>query len=161
MTPSNRRASFFLAWGLCLFGAGCLGDGAAVSVRWRIAEQVTGALYDPRDIADKAGTCCQPISGQPRCSELATWRVSRVRVVLADPTTAAEIEVPGGLDATCGARELTTPFTLPTGLFAITLRAFDPTAPDLIQAESPSPAIRTLRKAEIVELDVVALSVSR
>jgi hypothetical protein len=139
----------------------CLGDGGAISVRWRITELETGALYDPRDVADDSGTCCQPVAGEKPCGGLPAWRVTRVRVVLADSNTGQKIaNPPAGLDATCSAREFTTPFTLPAGLLAISLRAFDPGAPDLVQAESPSPQLRTVHKAEIVNLDVVALAVS-
>jgi hypothetical protein len=130
-------------------------------VRWRIVEQQTGAFHDPRDIADASGTCCQPIPNEKPCAGAPAWRVTRVRIVLADSNTGQEIaQPPAGLDATCSARELTTPFTLPDGLLAISLQAFDPAAPALVEAESPSPQLRTIKKAEIVNLDVVALSVS-
>lgn len=148
--------AIFFAGGL----AGCLGDGGAVSVRWRIAERATGALIDPGTRNDSTGACCEAAGGNKACAGQPGWRVTRVRVVIADPSTGVEISnPPSGLDATCSARELTTPFTLTPGLFAITLRAFDPAAPDVVEAESPSPEIRTVRKAEIVNLDVVELSV--
>jgi hypothetical protein len=146
-------------WVLLLGAAGCLGDGGAVSVRWRIAERATGRLLDPRDVGDGSGRCCQRAPDSTACADEG-WRITRVRVVLADPSSAVEIaDAPTGLDASCTARELTTPFIVPEGLFAITLRAFDPAAPELIEAESPSPELRVVRKAEIVNLDVVALSV--
>ncbi len=159
---------------------GCLGNGGAVSVRWRIAERDSGDLADPRDVHDVHGVCCPATGPDGACCVLSndsdqccaaadeatgcrkTWHVTRVRVVLADPETGGEVpQAASGLDAACSARELTTPFELPLGLFAITLRAFDPAAPGEVEAESPSPEIRTVRKAEIVSLDVVQLSVSR
>jgi hypothetical protein len=156
MMTSNFAAATIVLVAL----SGCLGKGGAVSVRWRISEQKTGALYDPRDVSDDNGTCCQPMGDQP-CSGSPAWRVNRVRVVLADSNTGAEVMTDReGLDAGCGSRELTTPFSLPEGLFAISLRAYDPAMPDAIEAESPAPAIRTVRKAEIVNLDVVELEVS-
>lgn len=107
--------------------------------------------------------CCAVVDAASGCASvepIREWRITRVRVVLSDPSTEVEIpNEPTGLDAKCGDRELTTSFSLPQGLFAITLRAYDPAAPDEIQAESPSPAIREIKKAEIVNLDVVELSV--
>jgi hypothetical protein len=109
--------------------------------------------------------CCAAVDAATGCAAVAPvheWRISRVRVVLDYPDTEKEIDdAPSGLDAKCGDRELTTPFTLPEGLFAITLRAYNPAAPDQIQAESPSPAIREIKKSEIVNLDVVELSVTQ
>ena len=146
--------------------AGCLGNGGAVSVRWRIAERQTGNLDDPRDVSDESGVCCQVRDDKVGCAGQPGWRITRVRVVIANPTTLEELSTSAsgaafaGLDAECGARELTTPFELGEGLFAFTLRAFDPAAPDVIEAESPSPELRTVRKAEIVNLDIVELSVS-
>lgn len=147
---------------LCGTGlGGCLGDGGAVSVRWRIVERETGALHDPRNISDASGACCANGASERPCDTQPGWRITRVRLVFTDPMTGAELVVPPvGLDASCSARELTTPFELPEGLYAIALRAFDPGAPAVIQAQSPSPELRSVRKAEIVNLDVVELSVS-
>lgn len=134
-------------------GGGCLGNGGAVNARWRIIELANGDFYDPRDIADQNGVCCEPISGQPRCGGAPAWRIETVRVQLADPATGVELaDPPSGLVAKCGDREFTTPFTLPSGQFAINLVA---DAPSL----SPSPEIRIVKPAEIVNLDVVALSI--
>ncbi len=139
--------------------SGCLGDGGAVSVRWRIVERETGAIHDPRDVSDETGECCA--NPAVKCAAQPGWHVSRVRLVFTDPSSEAQLaNPPAGLDATCRARELTTPFELPEGLYAIALRAFDPAAPIVIQAQSPSPELRTVRKAEIANLDVVELSVS-
>jgi len=151
---------------VCLLACGgCLGKDGAVSVRWRIAERETGNLDDPRDVADDTGVCCQAHDAG-RCAGQPGWRITRVKVIISDPDTLVpEPDAPtSGLDAPCGARELTTPFDIKEGLFAITLRAFDPaidpSASGYIEAESPSPEIRTVRKAEIVNLDIVELSVS-
>jgi hypothetical protein len=141
--------------------AGCLGNGGAVSVRWRIVERETGALHDPRDVADKSGQCCANGGSVASCATQPGWHITRVHLLFTDPTTQTPLaNPPAGLDAACNARELTTPFELPEGLYAIALRAFDPAAPDVIQAQSPSPELRTVKKAEIVNLDVVELSVS-
>jgi hypothetical protein len=130
-------------------------------VRWRIGERDTGKIYDPFDAQDGAGGCLQPCDATQRdCANAPRWRVTRVHLVLADTETGAEVPAPpAGLDSNCDARELTTPFTLPEGLFSITLRAFDPAMPELVQAESPSPELRVLRRGEIVNLDIVVLAV--
>ncbi len=145
--------------GLCGALAGCTGPGAAVSVRWRISEVGTGEFYDPRDVSDSVGTCCKD-SDTLCASQSNAWRVTRVQLALIDQATEVPLaNAPNGLDAPCSARELTTPFELPPGTYAISLRAYDPAVPDVVEAESPSPEIRTLRRAEIVNLDVVVLSV--
>jgi hypothetical protein len=132
---------------------GCLGNGGAVNARWRIIELANGDFYDPRDIADQNGVCCEPIAGQPRCGGSPAWRIERVRVQLADPTTGLELpDPPSGLIAQCGDREFTTPFSLPAGQFAINLIGDAP-------ALSPIPEVRTIIPTEIVTLDVVALSI--
>jgi hypothetical protein len=139
--------------------AGCTGTGGAVSVRWRISELGTGKLYDPRDINDSTGTCCKDAHAG-ECAAQPGWRVTRVQLRLIDQATEQPLaNAPNGLDSPCSARELTTPFELPPGIYAISLRAYDPAMPDLIEAESPLPEIRTLRNSEIVSLDVVELSV--
>src|SRR5688572_26605462 len=120
---AGARAAALAALALTLpaGAAGCQGDGGAVSVRWRIAERTTGRLLDPRDVADGRGGCCERGIDGSACID-GGWRITRVRVVLADPSSAVEIaDAPTGLDAGCSARELTTPFTVPEGLFAITL----------------------------------------
>ena len=144
--------------------SGCSGSGGAVSVRWRIAERSTGALHDPRDVADASGTCCAVRDSQLGCAGQPGWHITRVRLelteILAEEGTEQPLaNPPAGLDAPCRSRELTTPFELPTGTFAVALKAFDPAAPDAIEAESPSAEIRTIHRAEIVSLDVVELSV--
>jgi hypothetical protein len=139
---------------LCTLGGGCLGSGGAVNARWRIVELSNGDFYDPRDIADAEGVCCEPLSGQPACGGSPAWRIETVRVQLADPTTGVELaDAPSDLTAKCGAREFTTPFTLPSGLFAIDL------VTDSAVALSPSPELRTVEPAHIVNLDVIALSI--
>lgn len=132
-----------------------------MSVRWRIVERETGDLHDPRDVSDHSGECCANGAGGGLCVDQAGWHVTRVLLVFTDPATGAPLtNPPVGLSAACSARELTTPFEVPAGLYAIALRAFDPTAPTVIQAQSPSPELRSVRDAEIVNLDVVELSVS-
>lgn len=162
--PAGRLRALALlgCFGLGCFGlGGCLGKGGAVSVRWRIVERATGTLRDPRDVSDQQGVCCQNRSDRGECAGQPGWRVTRVLVVLTDPTTGTTLpDPPAGLEAPCNARELTTPFELPDGLFAINLRAFDPAAPLVVEAESPSPELRVVRAAEIVNLDIVELSVT-
>jgi hypothetical protein len=150
-----------LALAVCM--TGCLGDGGAVNVRWRVEERETGRLDDPRDISDGNGVCCQTrVDGQP-CGPASGWIIPRVRLRLEDPTTDGVVnpDLPG-LTAECGARELTTPFDLPSGTYAITLVAYNPADPDAscAEAQSPLPEIRSVKKADIVQLDVVELSVS-
>ncbi len=161
--PATLRALVgWFAFLVCLFVMGlgaCTGSGGAVSVRWRISELGTGLLLDPRDVSDSTGACCKH-SAQQACADETDWRITRVQLALVDQSTGQPLaNAPLGLDASCRARELTTPFELPPGTYAISLRAYDPATPELIQAESPSPEIRTLRRSEIVNLDVVELSV--
>lgn len=139
---------------LAMAPSGCLGSGGAVNARWRIVELSTGLFKDPRDIADSDGTCCEPLSQEPACGGEPAWRIETVRVQLADPATGVELpNAPADLTAKCGARELTTPFTLPTGLFAINLIT------DSSVVLSPSPELRTIEPGQIVNLDVITLSI--
>ena len=138
---------------------GCLGEGGAVNVRWRIAERETGRVDDPRDDSDAAGVCCKYFDSGRACTK-AAWHITRVQLLFADADTGAPLaDPPGGLDAPCGKREFTTPFSLPSGNYDITLRAYDPTT-DATQAQSPLPEERSIHRAEIVNLDIVELSVS-
>ncbi|MEO6953636.1 MAG: hypothetical protein ABI321_17675 [Polyangia bacterium] len=139
--------------------AGCLGEGGAVNVRWRIAERETGRVDDPRYDSDAAGVCCQYFESNRLCTTLG-WHITRVQLLFTDPTTGAALaDPPAGLDAPCGNRELTTPFALPSGNFDILLRAYDPVT-NATQAQSPLPEQRSIRRSEIVNLDIVELSVS-
>ena len=139
--------------------SGCLGEGGAVNVRWRIAVRETGRVDDPRDDSDAAGVCCQYFEAGKVCTTNG-WHITRVQLLFTDSTTgAALVDPPGGLDAPCGKRELTTPFSLPSGNFDILLRAYDP-ATNATQAQSPLPEQRSIHRAEIVNLDIVELSVS-
>jgi hypothetical protein len=139
---------------LALTLAGCLGSGGAVNARWRIVELSTGRFNDPRDISDADGVCCEPVGDGSPCSGSPAWRIATVRVQLADPSTGVELaDAPGGLTATCGEREFTTPFSLPSGLFAINLIA------DSSVVLSPSPELRTVSASHIVNLDLIDLTI--
>jgi hypothetical protein len=146
---------------LSLLTAGCIGPGGAVSVRWRIVERETGARFDPDDVDDGNGVCCQQRDAQLGCTGQPGWHVNRVALEFRDPVTSELVpDLPMGLDAPCSARELTTPFELDEGSFAIQVRAFDPSEPAVAQALSPSPELRDVKRGEIVNLDIVELSVS-
>lgn len=150
-----------------LLSSGCLGNGGAVTVRWRIEERETGRLDDPRDISDGNGVCCQQRPDGQACGVESGWEIQRVALQLHDPTTNAPVDgdLPG-LTAACGKREFTTPFDLPVGTYGITLVAYNPDfASDLgptacTEAQSPLPEIRNVKAGQIVQLDVVELSVS-
>ena len=130
-----------------------------MNVRWRIAERETGRVDDPRDDSDAAGVCCKYREAGGVCSTMG-WRISRVQLLFTDTTTGAPLaDPPAGLDAPCGKREFTTPFSVPSGNYSILLRAYDP-ATDAVQAQSPLPEERSLHRSEIVNLDIVELSVS-
>jgi len=152
-------------------GACNKGDGGAVSFRWRLVDKGTkdragsGRIYDPGEFIGEDGACeCAP--GDGRCAG-SSWKVTRVQLVVRDPKTLA---VPPEIDAgdvtfACRQREATTPFIVPTREngepWALSLRAFDPAAspgsPD--QGTTPSPDVRFVPPAEIVNLDVIEIAV--
>jgi hypothetical protein len=162
MMRSCRLAA--VALGLALAGAGCEGDGGAVSVRWRIVDLSTLESFDPgasppMGVADRDGSCCRlqdPSTGA--CSPGNPYVVQTVAITLRDPITGATVldEPPSN----CTARERTTPFTLPAGTFAIGLTA---TCVDGLGNPAPvalpPPEIRTIVRGAVVNLEVIEVGV--
>ncbi len=155
-----RALRFLTSLGL-LLATGCAGNGGAVSVRWQIVDLSTGARFDPRDVADIDGNCTAMYS--ETCGVSSSWIVHRVKVVVASPTDSGSEVLADDtrLEFACNAREATTPFIIPSGTFAVSLRAFDPSAADDVASEglTPAPAVRIIHAAEIVNLDVVEIGV--
>jgi len=142
--------------------AGCAdGELGAVSVRWRIVDKQSGAVIDPRAVADPlvAGGCaCVPPSGS--CPRGCGFRITRVQLRVTNPTTGETIPVDERYTLfECTAREATTGFRIPEGEHALSLRAFDPADPDRPQATTPPPVVRQLSRGEIVNLDLIELAV--
>jgi hypothetical protein len=156
-----RTALWLPLFCAALLQVGCEdGAGGAVSVRWRISVQQTGQALDPRDVSDGNGVCCER-QGRTGCNGQPGWQVEKIALVVADATTGVpllELEGDERLIFPCGARERTTPFILPIGSFALSLRAFAP-EPSLQQAHTPEPTVRVVKKGEIVNLDVIEVQV--
>jgi hypothetical protein len=130
-----------------LLCAGCQGDLGAVSVRWHVFDLSTGNSWDPRGVGQPDGSC--------QVTGAVTWTILRVHLVLADPTDGRPRAGSFG-DFPCKQREATTSFDLPLGTFALSLAAVP--GPDT-QVVTPAPAIRTIKRAEVVNLDVIELGV--
>lgn len=147
--------------------AGCAGDGAAVSVRWRVVDLSSGGLYDPREQAGSDGACrCVPRNLEGTggsCAATYGWTVPAVRLVVEDPETREQVMTDSAaLVFRCAAREATTPFILPVGTFGLSLRGYapeDPVADARLALGAPPPVIRKLIAAEKVSLDVVEIGV--
>jgi hypothetical protein len=175
------RACVIIALGLAACSDGSLG---AISVRWRVVDLTTGAAYDPRQqfgTQPPGGECyCPPASAPGGCAGSLGWRIDRVRVRIADPFTDATVTgAEGPLDAdpafvfNCQVREATTPFRVPPSPpdrgWAISLETFNlvPAAVDggvglteEAAGVTPPPVVRTVRTAEITNLDVIQIGVS-
>jgi hypothetical protein len=142
------------------------GDQGAVSMRWRVVVQETGAGYDPRDTGQPGGACqltsdhAVPGTGN-NCRETVQWTVHRIRLQVNDPVTGLSRNVPNSItEFDCRAREATTSFDIPLGVHALSLCAFNPATPDRCdEGDTPPPAVREVKKAEIANLDVVEISV--
>jgi hypothetical protein len=142
---------------LCTFAllCACEGDRAAVDVRWEIVDLTTGSLTEPNDpaVEHSDGSCGVM---EPDGSALPTWRIEQVRLVLADPITGEER---GDLLLfNCNQREAITPFSLPLGNFALSLRARNQGADDP-NVVTPAPSVRLLTAAEVVDLNVQQLGI--
>lgn len=149
---------------LAALGSGCAdGDLGAVSVRWRLTDLSTGVSYDPMDRAapDGSGACaCAPGDVAAGCGT-AGWRVDRVRLEVTDPVSGAPVPIDDRYVLfPCRQREATTPFQIPPGTWALSLRAYDPANPARDQGSTPAPAVREVRKAAITTLDVIQIAVS-
>jgi hypothetical protein len=146
------------------------GDGGAVSFRWRLVDKGSkdragsGKIFDPGEFGGDDGSCvCAP--GDGRCPGF-SWRVVRVKLVVRDPDTLATPPEVLDEDTTfaCRQREATTPFIVPTREngepWALSVRAFDPDAPQGTpdQGTTPAPDVRFVPPAEIVNLDVIEIA---
>jgi hypothetical protein len=152
-----------LAWAW----AGCSnGNQGAVSVRWWIVDQSSGARYDPRGQGnDKSGACflCGK-AGVNECPDPATqvWWVDQVELKVVDTATNQQVPIE---PFPCRDRERTTPFIIPQGRYALSLRADRLTTPDYCDKDcsrqwpTPTPAIRDIKPAEITNLDVIEILV--
>lgn len=146
------------------WAVGCdVGDKGAVTVRWRIVDNSTGTDYDPRDHSQ--GNACACTAGEGGgCEPDFSWIVHDVRIVVGDPTTGIEI---GGIPESdivfpCRDREATTRFDIPTGgPWAFSLRAYNASlgTGSAVEGTTPLPTLRQVRKAEIVNLDVIEIAV--
>jgi hypothetical protein len=136
-----------------IFLCGCAdGDMGAVSVRWRIVDLQSFVGYDPRTQGLSDGSCAGP-NGE--------WVVNKLRLTVADPDSGAPVDIspPYSVIFTCRQREATTSFQIPLGRWAFNLCAFsmDPEVCD--EGVTPAPTIRIVRKAEIINLDVIEIGV--
>jgi hypothetical protein len=160
-TPLVARIALL---GAIALGAGCQGSGGAVSVRWRIVDLSTGESFDPSgtETATSDGSCCRlPHDGVGgTCSFDAEWVVRDVSITLRDPTTGDPVLTSGPFR--CSTREKTTPFTLPTGTFAIGLTATVVNGHNQdVPFFMPPPDVRTIVRAEVVNLQIIEVGVHR
>jgi len=136
-----------------LVGAGCAdGDQGAVSVRWRIVDLQSAVGYDPRAQGAADGSCIGPDGA---------WVVHNIALMVADPVTGAVIAIdpPTEILFSCRQREATTGFRIPLGRFTFDLCPFSTDSTVCDEGVTPGPAIRTVRKAEIINLDVIQIGV--
>jgi hypothetical protein len=138
-------------------GAGCQGDGGAVSVRWRIMDLSTGQAWDANDKnITYHDVCCRADLDPKKTCASSSWVVDGVHVSLRDPSTGVPITLTDRPQAPCSARELTSKFDLPTGTFAITL---DPDSTDVVPPVTPAPQLRDVVRGAVVNMDVVEIGV--
>lgn len=150
---------------LCALQIGCSdGNQGAVSVRWRITDLSTGVTYDPLDRADPngSGAClCTAGDRAAGCAQSYGWIVHNVRLEVADPVTNVPLALPDSeVLFLCKSREATTPFRIPAGTWALSLRAYNPA--DLAagdEGSTPPPVVREVRQAAITNLDVIQIAV--
>jgi hypothetical protein len=139
---------------LLMFSA-CQKDLGAVSVRWEIVDLTRGDYIKPNEVGQSDGSCAHQ---EPDMSPVSSWRIAKVRLVLAG---ADGNPLPNDQNRVfdCRAREAVTPFTQPLGTFAMSLRAVDDSGNDDRTVITPAPAVRTIRRGEVVNLDVVELGI--
>jgi hypothetical protein len=136
---------------LALLCFGCSnGSQGAVSFRWRILNQCTGETFDPANNADIAtGACVSP-----------GWRVDIVRLY------AQRLDISANqlsFDFSCDGREGTTPFQIPAGEYSLSVAGLRPGGPGIqecTEATTPPPVVRSVKDAEITNIDVIQLNVS-
>lgn len=163
MLPStNVRSALLIICTLVATAAlaGCQGNQGAVSVRWRIVDLSLGNNYDPKssNVSDREGACCPNIMNH-QCTFDNPWVIHTLTVTLTDPATLAS---QSATPFVCGIGEETTPFTLPTGTWAIGLTVVSastgngqPTTTDV-----PPPEVHTIVKGDIVNLQVIEIGVN-
>jgi hypothetical protein len=140
-----------------LLCASCQGHGGAVSVRWQIEDLTTGQLYYPSDVAGNNDVCTQTMP--------TPWAITQVLLVISPPGMPApspspedcKAEQPSCFSFKCAQREATTPFSLVPGSFALSLQAIG--APGTT-AITPAPSVRTIKRNELVNLDVIEIGVN-
>jgi hypothetical protein len=160
----------------CAALGGCIGKGGAVTVRWRIVELDSGQTWNPATDPGIAGSdhfCCRRLANAPvttcidddpndlTADALATnWVVKKVEVELDDPDTGTPVQVTA-LGTFCTAGELTTPFILPTGRFAVRLvsTATDRTGTVAVQTSTPAAEIRDIVADSVVNLQIIEIGV--
>jgi len=146
---------------------GCQENGGAVSVRWHIVDLTTGDLINPRDHDGPGGSC---VYDEPDMSSLRSWTINKIKLVIADVIDAShdskEILAPcdSRVVFNCSQAEATTPFSLPTGTFAMSLEAIvtecgSEAGSGSVETVTPAPSVRTIKRAEVVNLDVVEIGV--
>jgi hypothetical protein len=126
----------------------------AVSVRWEIVDLTRGDYIKPNEVGQSDGSCAHV---EADMSPVSSWRIFKVRLVLADAS--GELPKDDRLIFKCSVREAVTPFTLPLGTFAMSLRAVDENDDIDTSVITPAPAVRTIRRGEVVNLDVVELGI--
>jgi len=136
---------------LALVCMGCSnGSQGAVSFRWRILDQCTGETFDPAEHADVATGACVDQG----------WRIDVVRLHAQRLDAAAD---PLQFDFSCDGREGTTPFQIPAGEYSLSVAGLRPGSASIqecIEAITPPPVVRSVKDAEITNIDVIQLNVS-
>ena len=170
---ASGAASMFACALAC---AGCSdGTDGAISVRWRIVDLTTGANYDPRlqvfpaGALDAAGVPFPPGScgcladGTPGgCAGSGPgWEIDLVRLLIVDPEDPTVVPIdPEKAKFLCNQREATTPFQIKPGRYALSLASFTVAGGvETRTGATPAPTVRTIKQAEIVNLDVVEIGV--
>jgi hypothetical protein len=152
-------AAAFLA-GLAGLG-GCRDvEGGAVSFRWFLVSRLSGRRFDPVLNGGTDGACCP----DRNCEGRPAWIVSRVRLVVRDTETDLPVALPPEQTTfRCDQREAITPFSIPPGIQALSLRALLPgdgmAIPDVDQAATPPPIVREVRRGVVVDLEFIDIAV--
>jgi len=164
---------------VCAGAGGCTDDGGAVTVRWRIVELSDGRIWNPAtdtEIAGSDGFCCHKetdanghqiqsacIDPNATAQNVAAWVVKTVDVQLASPDGQSDMaQLTTGQGTPCTAGELTTPFKLPAGRFAVSLvaHATNRSGAVTLQVSTPAPEIRDIVRGGIVNLQVIEIAVN-
>jgi hypothetical protein len=161
MMRIHRHAAVALVACAAALAGGCQGDGAAVSVRWRLMQLKTGVSWDPnqREVAAADGECCLLKDTMGLCTADNTWIVGKVSVTLHNPDTGAPV-VTVSPASDCAARELTSSFSLPIGTFAVSVNAqvFDGQG-HASPSATPAADVRDFTAGAVVNLPVTEIAV--